>query len=64
MRLHVDPLEGFHPWQARRLVYGAGVDDPSEQKQIAAIVAKLYDGFIDVRRHALRDQSADRHAAG
>src|SRR6188472_2197397 len=25
--LHVDPLEGFQPWQARRLVYGAGVED-------------------------------------
>src|SRR5438477_3482707 len=23
--LHVDPSEGFQPWQARRLVYGAGV---------------------------------------
>jgi succinyl-CoA synthetase beta subunit len=23
-RLHVDPLEGFHPYQARRLIYGAG----------------------------------------
>ncbi len=45
VRLHVDPLEGFHPWQARRLVYGAGVDDASEQKQIAAIVAKLYEAF-------------------
>ncbi len=45
VRLHVDALEGFHPWQARRLVYGAGVEDPSEQKQIAAIVAKLYDAF-------------------
>jgi succinyl-CoA synthetase beta subunit len=45
VRLHVDPLEGFHPWQARRLVYGAGVTDPSEQKQIAVIVAKLYDAF-------------------
>jgi succinyl-CoA synthetase beta subunit len=45
VRLHVDPLEGFHPWQARRLVYGAGVDDTSEQKQIAAIVAKLFDAF-------------------
>jgi succinyl-CoA synthetase beta subunit len=45
VRLHVDPLEGFHPWQARRLVYGAGVDDPSEQKQIAGIVGKLYDAF-------------------
>jgi succinyl-CoA synthetase beta subunit len=46
VRLHVDPLEGFHPWQARRLVYGAAVDDPSEQKQIAAIVGKLYDAFV------------------
>jgi len=46
VRLHVDPLEGFHPWQARRLVYGAGVADPSEQKQIAAIVGKLYEVFV------------------
>ena len=46
VRLHVDPLEGFRPYQARRLVYGAGVDDPSEQKQIAAIAGKLYDAFV------------------
>ena len=46
VRLHVNPLEGFHPWQARRLVYGAGVTDPSEQKQIAAIVGKLYEAFV------------------
>jgi succinyl-CoA synthetase beta subunit len=46
VRLHVDPLEGFHPWQARRLVYGAGVDDPGEQKQIAAIVGKLHAAFV------------------
>ena len=46
VRLHVDPLEGFQPYQARRLVYGAGVEDPSEQKQIAAIVGKLYDAFV------------------
>ena len=46
VRLHVDPLEGFHPWQARRLVYGAGVTDPSEQKQIATIVGQLYDAFV------------------
>src|SRR6266850_249792 len=30
LRLHVDPLEGFQPWQARTLIYGAGVSDPSE----------------------------------
>jgi len=47
VRLHVDPLEGFQPWIARRLVYGAGVDDPGEQKQIAAIVEKLYRCFIE-----------------
>src|SRR5437762_7918483 len=29
-RLHVDPLEGFQPYQARRLIYGAGVADPEE----------------------------------
>jgi succinyl-CoA synthetase beta subunit len=46
VRLHVDPLEGFHPWQARRLVYGGGVTDPSEQKQIAAIVGKLHEAFV------------------
>ena len=46
VKLHVDPLEGFHPWQARRLVYGAGVTDPSEQKQIAKIIGQLYDAFV------------------
>jgi succinyl-CoA synthetase beta subunit len=45
-RLHVDPLEGFQPWQARRLVYAAGIDDRSEQKQVAAIVEKLYAAFV------------------
>jgi succinyl-CoA synthetase beta subunit len=46
-RLHVDPLEGFHPYQARRLIYGAGIDDPNEQKQILAIVEKLYRCFVE-----------------
>jgi succinyl-CoA synthetase beta subunit len=46
VRLHVDPLEGYHPWHGRRLIYGAGVHDASEQKQIAAIVEKLYQAFI------------------
>jgi succinyl-CoA synthetase beta subunit len=47
VRLHVDPLEGFQPWVARRLVYGGGVGDPSEQKQIAAIVERLYRAFVE-----------------
>jgi succinyl-CoA synthetase beta subunit len=46
VRLHVDPFEGFQPWQGRRLVYGAGVEDPNEQKQILSIVGKLYDAFV------------------
>jgi succinyl-CoA synthetase beta subunit len=47
VRLHVDPLEGFQPWVGRRLVYDGGVEDPSEQKQIAAIVEKLYLCFLE-----------------
>jgi succinyl-CoA synthetase beta subunit len=47
VRLHVDPLEGFQPWVARALVYGAGIDDPGEQKQIASIVEKLYRCFVE-----------------
>jgi succinyl-CoA synthetase beta subunit len=46
-RLHVDPLEGFQPYQARRLIYGAGIGDPDEQKQILDIVAKLYACFVE-----------------
>ena len=46
-RLHVDPLEGFQPYQARRVIYGAGIDDPDEQKQILAIVEKLYHCFVE-----------------
>jgi succinyl-CoA synthetase beta subunit len=46
-RLHVDALEGFQPYQARRLIYGAGIDDPSEQKQVLAIVEKLYRCFVE-----------------
>src|SRR5919202_5620312 len=41
-RLHVDPLEGFQPYQGRRLIYGAGIDDASEQRQILSIVERLH----------------------
>jgi len=47
VRLHVDALEGWQPWIARYLVYAARVEDPSEQKQIAAIIAQLYKCFVD-----------------
>ncbi len=46
-RLHIDPLEGFQAWQARRLIYGAGIEDPNEQKQILNIVGRLYQAFIE-----------------
>ena len=46
VRLHVDPLEGFQPWQARRLCFAAGLEDPGEQKQVIGIVAKLYEAFV------------------
>ncbi len=47
VRLHVDPLEGFQPYMARRLIYGAAIDDPEEQKQIAEIVGRLYRAFVE-----------------
>jgi succinyl-CoA synthetase beta subunit len=46
-RLHVDPLEGFQPYQARRLIYGAGIEDPGEQKQLLGIIEKLYECFVE-----------------
>ena len=46
VRLHVDPLSGYQPWHGRRLVYGAGVKDLSQQKQITAIADKLYAAFM------------------
>src|SRR5947208_4484815 len=46
-RLHVNPLEGFEPYQARNLIYGAGIGDPDEQKQIAAIAEKLYRCLVE-----------------
>jgi succinyl-CoA synthetase beta subunit len=46
VRLHVDPFEGFQAYQARRLVYGASVEDPNEQKQIVAIAQRLYEAFV------------------
>ena len=45
-RLHVDPFEGFQPYQARRLIYGSGIEDEGEQKQIAKIVEQLYAAFV------------------
>ena len=46
-RLHTDPLEGFQPYQGRLLIYGSGIDDPGEQKQILDIIGKLYRCFVE-----------------
>jgi succinyl-CoA synthetase beta subunit len=45
-RLHIDPLVGFQPFQARWLVFTAGPEDPDEQKQVLAIVGRLYEAFV------------------
>ena len=58
VRLHVDPLGGFHPWQARRLIYGAGVTDPSEQKQIAKIIVIRHEPGVGEMPMELIDQTA------
>jgi succinyl-CoA synthetase beta subunit len=41
-RVSLDPLEGFQPWLARRLVYGARIADEGEQRQILSIVQALH----------------------
>jgi succinyl-CoA synthetase beta subunit len=45
-RLHVDPLVGFQPYQARWLCFTAGIDDADEQKQVIGIVGRLYEAFV------------------
>jgi succinyl-CoA synthetase beta subunit len=45
-RLHVDPLVGFYPYQARWLCFTAGIHEPDEQKQVIALVGKLYEAFV------------------
>jgi succinyl-CoA synthetase beta subunit len=42
VRLHVDPLEGFHPWQGRALGFGAGITDPAERRRLEQISGRLY----------------------
>ncbi len=46
VRLHVDPLEGFHGWQARALSFGAGIADPAERRQIERTCTQLYEVFL------------------
>jgi succinyl-CoA synthetase beta subunit len=46
-RLHVEPLVGFQPYQGRWLCFTAGLADPGEQKQVLAIVERLYAAFVE-----------------
>ncbi len=41
-REHVDPAFGLHPYQARKAVYGAGVDR-AVARDVAAVLSTLYD---------------------
>ena len=62
-RLHVDPLTGFQPFHARRLCYGAedpGRRDPPGRRHHDPGLP----GVRRDRRHAGRDQPADRDARG
>src|SRR5438874_2618978 len=55
VRLHVDPLEGYQPWIARRLVYGAGVEDRGDHARSA--------GEVDLLQHLRRDHALRRGRA-
>jgi succinyl-CoA synthetase beta subunit len=46
-RLHVNVLENFQPYQGRRLIYGADISDPAEQRQVLDIIGKLYSCFTE-----------------
>ena len=44
-RLHVEPLTGFQPFEARWLCFAAGITEPGEMKQVVDIIEKLRGGF-------------------
>jgi succinyl-CoA synthetase beta subunit len=43
-RLHLDPLQGFHPWVANKLVWDAGIP-VEQQKQVKQIITQAYRCF-------------------
>jgi succinyl-CoA synthetase beta subunit len=47
VRVHVDPLEGYRPYHGRRLVFGAGIDDPELQRQLLDVIARLHRCFAE-----------------
>lgn len=46
-RLHVDPLSGFHAYQARWLAYHAGIDAEAI-RGVVGILEKLYRAFVEL----------------
>ena len=44
-RVHIDPLLGISSFHARRLVFGAGIDEAA-RKDAIAMIPKLYDAFV------------------
>jgi succinyl-CoA synthetase beta subunit len=44
-RVHIDPLLGVSDFHARKLVFGAGIDEAARKGAIA-LVPKLYDAFV------------------
>lgn len=47
VKIYIDPVVGLTEWQARRLVYGAGLDRGAA-REIAATLRKLYRAFVDL----------------
>jgi succinyl-CoA synthetase beta subunit len=46
-KVHIDPVVGLTEWQARQLVYGAGLDRGAARK-IASALRSLYRAFVDL----------------
>jgi succinyl-CoA synthetase beta subunit len=45
VRLHIDPLTGFQAHHARRLAYGAGIEEGAI-RGVVDILGRLYEGFV------------------
>jgi succinyl-CoA synthetase beta subunit len=46
-RVHIDPLLGISDYHARRLVFGANIDEEA-RKEAIALIPKLYRAFVDL----------------
>ena len=47
IKLHIDPVIGLTEWQARELVYRAGLDRSAARKS-AAVLLRLYRAFVEL----------------